>query len=136
MFTTFNDCSVCNCSVQMYSERDKFVQPAERELWDKVPVEAMSSEEDASDDNETFYHYSPSWRSDGITMFLFAHLVLCYIHYVELNDLIVKLNQRIEQHSIGKAARLKKKRIECPPRNCPAPFGLPQWMVKPCSECK
>jgi len=60
----------------MYSERDKFVQPAEKELWDKVPIEAMSSEEDASDDNETVYHYSPSWRSDGNTMFHFAHLLL------------------------------------------------------------
>ncbi|XP_065905113.1 uncharacterized protein [Dysidea avara] len=99
---------------KMYSDRQKFVEPLEKDLWDKVPLEAMSSEEDASDDNEIIYHYSPSWRSD------------------ELNDFIKKLDQRIEQHSYGK--RLKKKRIECPPHDSPAPFGLPQWMVKPRSE--
>jgi len=61
--------------------------------------------------------------------------MICTSCLLELNDLIIKLDQRIEQYSVGKT-KFKKKRIECPPRNNPAPFGLPQWMVRPCSECK
>jgi len=74
--SSFSKHFVLNFSVQMYSNRSKFIQPAEKELWDKVPIEAMSSEEDALDDNEIVYHYSPSWRSDGITMLPFVYLLL------------------------------------------------------------
>lgn len=55
-------------SYQIYTDRQKFVEPTEKELWDKIPVEAMSSEEDASDNDEILYRYTPSWRSDGNIM--------------------------------------------------------------------
>ena len=72
-----------DCSVQMYSDRQKFVEPLEKDLWDKVPLEAMSSEEDASDDNEIIYHYSPSWRSDGNVPVCFLGSMVEYVYRIE-----------------------------------------------------
>jgi len=50
---------------QHHDSRGKFVKQSEQQHWKLVPVEAMSSEGEESDQGAIFHH-APMWRSDDI----------------------------------------------------------------------
>ena len=49
--------------IQVHAQRRRCLKKSELKYWDCVPIEAMSSEEEA--ENGTVYRHKPSWRSEG-----------------------------------------------------------------------
>ena len=50
---------------QLHDSWGKFVTQSEQQPWKLVSVEAMSSEDEESDQGAIFHH-APMWRSDDI----------------------------------------------------------------------
>jgi len=44
---------------------EETVRQSEKEHWKHVPIDAMSSEGEESEEG-VVYHHAPKWRSDGI----------------------------------------------------------------------